>query len=414
MVARPAHPLHGVEHAGVEVVVVHLLPVAPANLGDGQTARPEHVLEVVVGHHVLAPEIALHAQDHALHVGAQRVGRRVVAVDVGQRDERSGRGGLDRGVVLAVVEVAVAARRHDGLVAAAGCGDASLDAAPRHDRGVGRQTALEDLVPADQSAASGVQVALDAAHEVALQLVDILQSLAAHALPALGAGAPVGLGRLVAADVDILRGEEPDHLVEHVFEELERRLAAHAEVRRGVGLARAREGRVDGQHLLAVARHLDLGDHLDVALAGILHHLADVVLGVETAVRLGVVAPAVAGAAPAPCGPVGVGAPGGDLRELGIAVDRDAPARGVGQVPVHAVELVAGHQVELLHDELLRAEVARDVEHQAAPGEARGVGDLHRGDAPAEAVGHLQQRLHAVEDARGVGCGDLDPPAVDA
>ena len=110
-----------------------------------------------------------------------------------------------------------------------------------------------------------------------------------------------------------------------------------------------------------------------------------------------------------PCVPVGIGTPRGDLREFGIAVDGDAPAGAVGQVPVEAVELVAGHQIELLLDELLVAEMARDVEHQTAVREAGRIGDLERGELAAEALGELQQRLHAVEGAGGIGRGEEDP-----
>ena len=54
------------------------------------------------------------------------------------------------------------------------------------------------------------------------------------------------------------------------------------------------------------------------------------------------------------------------------------PAGAVGQVPVEAVEFVAGQEVQLPLDELLVAEVARDVEHEAPVAEARSVLD-HNG-----------------------------------
>jgi len=52
-------------------------------------------------------------------------------------------------------------------------------------------------------------------------------------------------------------------------------------------------------------------------------------------------------------------------------------------MPVEAVHLVEREQVDELLDELLRLEMARDVEVSAAPGEPRRVFDRHRRDLPA-------------------------------
>ena len=58
-------------------------------------------------------------------------------------------------------------------------------------------------------------------------------------------------------------------------------------------------------------------------------------------------------------------APGPDFREPGILVDLDAPALVLGQVPVEHVLLVHRHQVDELHDLLLREEEAAAVEQRA-------------------------------------------------
>ena len=47
------------------------------------------------------------------------------------------------------------------------------------------------------------------------------------------------------------------------------------------------------------------------------------------------------------------------------------------------VHLVECHQVEQLLDLLLAVEVAGDIEHQAAPGIMRRIGDIDGRDAPA-------------------------------
>src|SRR5690606_24589800 len=105
----------------------------------------------------------------------------------------------------------------------------------------------------------------------------------------------------------------------------------------------------------------------------------DLLLGVET--RRGV-GRAVAFAAAA--------ADGG---ELGILPDLDPPAGGVGEVPVQAVQLVTGHAVEQALDAGLAGEVPAFVEHEAAPAEARGVGDDRSGE---------------LQSAGGIASGALD------
>ena len=93
-----------------------------------------------------------------------------------------------------------------------GRGDAAVDAAPGHDRGVGRESALQNLVPADELAALAVDEGFDLAGEPALQLLLGLEALGLHAGLALGAGLPVGFVDLVAADVNVLAGEKIDDL----------------------------------------------------------------------------------------------------------------------------------------------------------------------------------------------------------
>ena len=80
---------------------------------------------------------------------------------------------------------------------------------------------------------------------------------------------------------------------------------------------------------------------------------------------------------------------------------------------MEGVELVAGHQVEHPQHRGLGLEVARDVEHEAAVAEARGVHDPQgrQGDALPRGSGRQQaaQGLHAVEDAGRRVAEDPDP-----
>ena len=126
-----------------------------------------------------------------------------------------------------------------------------------------------------------------------------------------------------------------------------------------------------------VARHVHLGDYLDVALLGIGHYVLNLLLGVEVrAVNL--IGPI---GAVLEVGDIGVRCRCTDGSELWILLDLHAPALVVGEVPVEAVHFVIRHHVEhalhLFHGE----EVAGHVEHETAIGKARLVlnGDAGQG-----------------------------------
>ena len=88
--------------------------------------------------------------------------------------------------------------RGDVVVARLGRRGGAAHAPPTHHRGLGRQAAFEDLVPADQSPALGGQVVFDLANEIALQLVFILEALGLDpglALGTLSSSGPWGIRR---------------------------------------------------------------------------------------------------------------------------------------------------------------------------------------------------------------------------
>ena len=108
-----------------------------------------------------------------------------------------------------------------------------------------------------------------------------------------------------------------------------------------------------------------------------------------------------------------VGAPG---RELGVALELDAPALVVGEVPVKHVHLVQCQPVDVFLDIGHREEVAHHVEQHAAVAEAGSVVDApgrNVGDEASPGGQQLQERLHAVEEAGLVVAGDGDAGAVD-
>ena len=75
---------------------------------------------------------------------------------------------------------------------------------PGHDDRPGRQAALQDLVPADEDAALGLEEGVDAAHKPGLQVELVLQALCPDALLARLALPPAHLGALHKARVHIL------------------------------------------------------------------------------------------------------------------------------------------------------------------------------------------------------------------
>lgn len=205
--------------------------------------------------------------------------------------------------------------------------------------------------------------AVEVPDEPGLELVLVGQTQLGH--PGLGGRGllPLVLGALVAAQVDEGRGEEREDFVEDTLVEAQHLLRRGEHVGADApGVPHREGGRVDdvgvaqlrvrGDRGLRVPGDVDLGDDRDVPLGGVRDDLADVVLGVETAVRLLVPERG------RPVAPLRTGAPGADLGEPGVALDLDAPALVVGEVEVEDVELVGGEEVEVAQDTGLGHEVA--------------------------------------------------------
>src|SRR5207249_11156127 len=120
-----------------------------------------------------------------------------------------------------------------------------------------------------------------------------------------------------------------------------------------------------------MARHLDLRHDGDEPRLRVRDQLRDVILGVKAAMRLAV---------EAPLGRVTVGAPDDRLMppraylgEAWVLTDLDTPPLVIGQVQVQPVELMERGEIDDLLHELLRHEVARDVQVDPPPAEPRGI-----------------------------------------
>ena len=207
----------------LEVFPVDALRRRPGHFGERRDAREGHVVDARLGAHHLGPEVGLHAEDvFALLLGD---GRRhgLESVNHLQR-QRVAAARRQVARALPVIQVQIRRRREHGVVAGLGRGDGAVDAAPRHDGRVGRNAALEDFIPADDAAAFRLDELGHALDEVALQVMRVGDAELLHARLDARRLLPLRLDRFVAADVDVLAGEDVDDFGQHVFEELERGL----------------------------------------------------------------------------------------------------------------------------------------------------------------------------------------------
>src|SRR5438046_1319293 len=322
-----------------------------------------------------------------------------------------------------MIEVRGLLRRHDHIVPCLRGRDPALLATPAHHSRAGRDTALKYFVPAHEAPPTLREPRIEVADEPRLQLVFVFQPFLLHALLRGRGVPPLGLRAFVTADVDELRREELEYLVEDVFEKAKHvvrdaeDVVGDAPVRQDFDrLASVPELRVCRDRGHRVPGHLDLRQHTDPTLRGVPHDLPHVVLRVETAVRFArkfasrrvlrswrghrILAER---------------ADGGELRVL---LDLDAPALVLGEMPVEDVELVQREEIDVLEDEFLRHEMAAHVEMAPAPGEARPILDLKRRYRPGRSgdrgapvnVGReeLAQCLRAVAYPGRFGSADRD------
>ena len=224
---------------------------------------------------------------------------------------------------------------------------------------------------------------------------------------ALGALFPAGLGAFVAAHMDVLAGEKLHYLAENSVDELvggviagAQHIIAHApylpHVIRTAGAAEVGIGGKGSEH---VTGKVYFGDNGYVTVGGVGYDVTSLVLGVETAIRYAVVHPGVVTYHSA-------FALWAYFGEFGKALDFNAPALVVGQVPVKGVDVVKREHVDEALHRVGGEEVARHIEVSAAVREAGFVSDRHsrKNDIVLACLGDsLAQGLHTVECACGGG-----------
>ena len=177
----------------------------------------------------------------------------------------------------------------------------------------------------------------------------------------------------VAADVEVRRRRRGGDLAHDVADELVDAVARRAERVRRTADARERlrrravaaQIRVRDERRVAVPRHVDLGHDRDVARPRVRDDVGVLLLRVEAA---------------APAADLRLSA---DRREVRPRLDLDAPALIVGEMQMQAIDLVQRERSMKRFTSSRAEEMARDVEHRAAPLEARHVDDVRgRHDEP--------------------------------
>ena len=393
----------------------------PTGFGDGNEAREGEVLHHIGRGHVFGPECALHT-DRVLEVGGLFFvsGFQVVGTVAGQR----GHPPLFRGgavdVIRAVDGVDAGESEFVGDLGTAACGHPAID------RGAGFLHELEvgtflghGFVPNGDFATFRTEVGADFVDEVGLQLAIRRELQALVHLLALLVVLPCRGGAFVTANVDILRGENVHQFVENVLHKAHGFGIGHVEhvgehptprfhAVRAIRIAG--ELRVGGHGCREVAGHVDLGNHLDVAFGGV----GDDVFQLSARVEVGAVGTICPVGAVLHGGDIGVRRHGTDRGQPRIFFHFPTPTLVFGEVEVELVEFVHRHEVEHAFNLVDAEKVAGHVEHEAAIGEARAVGDGQAGQFVAcdgrvvhtggDAGGqHLVETGESVEEAGGGG-----------
>ena len=401
-------PLDRLQGTGVEIRVILIFRLAPAGFRDGEDAGVHHVFVLLVAGDVFCPKVALYAIDKAAFRFGQGVRHGVIRIYFFQGKVAAHRFRLGGRGILISVQVAIGSRCHDGLLPGTDGFYTAFFSPPGHDGGVGCQTSFDDFIPTEKLPTVVVQEHFNAVNQVALQFTGLFHAFRLHAGTAFGAAFPDFAVGFVPADVDVFRGKERHDFRQHVLEEGEGLFVADAELAACVRFAAASQLRIGSQHFFGVPRHLDFRDDGDVPEGSVTHDFPDVVLGVITAVCAGCSGFAIGLAAfpEPPVFPFLYRSPRAQFRQAGILFDFNAPACGIGQVQVQAVDFIASQSIDLLQDKFLGAEVPRHVHHETPVSEAGRVPD----DGGRDSAGTgglafraypLQQGLQPVEQPGG-------------
>ena len=193
--------------------------LCPGHIGQSQQTGEKLILHVGRRATELGPHRGLYSHEQRLVGRLPIVLHRFIQIDilqrivaeVGQRFEPLG--------ALVANEVEYPGRSHYKPMPLLGGFEGCLaHALPAIDDGPFGQRAVGELVPTHHLFTFTAHIVAHAGHKVALQLLDMFDVLGFHASLTLGTAGPVYLRSLIAPQMDILRGEELGHLVDHILE----------------------------------------------------------------------------------------------------------------------------------------------------------------------------------------------------
>ena len=134
-----------------EILILFAFIPSPGHFGECGEPWKGHIFGVLGMGNIFRPELSLGAEDVPGLLGRKFFGDRIVIIDVRQGEMSSDSKRFVWIPRLIIIEIGIGSGRHNDIVSGLGGGDAAFLAAPGHDRGLGGQTALEDLIPPDQS-----------------------------------------------------------------------------------------------------------------------------------------------------------------------------------------------------------------------------------------------------------------------
>ena len=140
-----------------------------------------------------------------------------------------------------------------------------------------------------------------------------------------------------------------------------------------------------------MTRHLNLGDNLYITLCCIGNHLANLILSVEATIGCAIPLYGVKTMTYE-----GLLTHSTLLSKLGVCLNLDTPTLIVGEVPVQAVELVCGEDVDVVLHVSHREEVARYIEVSTTICKGGLVSDKTVGDVAVVRYDDLTQGLQAI------------------
>jgi hypothetical protein len=161
-------------HSFQKIVIVFAVVLRPGHFGQCGKPGKGHIFGLLGIGNIFRPELSLSTEDVPGLLGRKFFGDWIVIIDVRQGEVTSDSEWFVWIPRLIIIEIRVGCGRHDDIVPGLSGGDAAFLAPPGHDRGIGRQAALEDLIPPDQSAVFGGQKGVHPLDEITLKFVLIL------------------------------------------------------------------------------------------------------------------------------------------------------------------------------------------------------------------------------------------------